>query len=92
MKRCRSRKLASCCTYQEGDTEEELILFRFVLFTVWTVRQSAADMKYFNLKWRGNLVNLFRLFRSLTQQNHCALCATPYRCLWKPEEWEDANR
>jgi hypothetical protein len=73
--------------------EEELILFRFVLFTVGTLRQSVADMKYFNMKRRGNLVYLFCLFRNLTQQqHHCALWATPYRCFWKPDEWEDANR
>jgi len=28
--------------------EEELVLFRYVLFTVWTSRQSEVDMKYFN--------------------------------------------
>jgi len=72
--------------------EEESVLFRYVLFTVWTLQQSEADMKYLNMKWRGNLVNLVRFLRNWTQKNHCALWATPYRCFWKADEWENANR
>ena len=78
MNRCGSRKFSFCCRSgrnvllwlyvsggRRGQPEEELILFRYVLFTVWTVRQSEADMKYFNMKWRGKLVNLFRFFSKL---------------------------
>jgi len=88
----RKKCAASTVRLRMKAPEEQSVWFRYVLLSVWTLRHSEADMKYFNVTWRGNLVNLFSFSQNWTQQKHCALSDTPYRCFWKADEWEDVNR